>query len=99
MLASGRPIVATAARGTGLAQEVEGCGLVAHPGDDAAFACAIERLIDDEEARNMFGNAARQRAEERWERNAIVDGLENELIHFVTNCPNQDIPAVLQRTG
>ena len=41
MLASGRPVVATAVAGTGLADEVEGCGVVTPPGDGAAFAGVV----------------------------------------------------------
>lgn len=80
MLASGRPVVATAHAGTGLAGEVEGCGLIVAPGDDAAFAAAIERLIDDSTARIRLGAAARRRAEERWEREAIISGLERCML-------------------
>jgi colanic acid biosynthesis glycosyl transferase WcaI len=79
MLASGRATVACAHPGTGLAAEVEGCGLVVPPEDDEAFADAIERLIDNEPERAFFGTAARRRAEKRWEQDAIVDGLERRL--------------------
>jgi colanic acid biosynthesis glycosyl transferase WcaI len=72
MLASGRPIVATAAEGTGLADEVEGCGLICPPGDTAAFVRAIERLLDDPELSARFGSAARRRAEERWSKWPIL---------------------------
>jgi len=72
MLASGRPVVATAGKGTGLAGEVEGAGLVTPPGDAAAFAAAIERLIDDPAEAAKLGQAARGRAEERWSRDGIV---------------------------
>ena len=83
MLASGRPVVATADAGTGLAGEVEGCGLIVAPGDEAAFAAAIERLIDDSPSRNRLGAAARRRAEERWEREAIISGLERCMLDLV----------------
>lgn len=79
MLASGRPVVATAAPGTGLAAEVEGCGLVTPPGDGGAFAAAIERLIDDPPLRASLGAAARRRAEARWSRAAILTRFEAEL--------------------
>lgn len=79
MLASGRPIVATAAPGTGLALEVEGCGVLTPPGDDGAFAEAIGRLLDDAAARAAFGARARERGEERWEKGRIVDHLEREI--------------------
>lgn len=83
ILASGRPVVVTADVGTGLANEVQGCGIVVPPGDDDAFAAAIERLIDDAPARDAYGIAARWRAEERWEQGAIIDALEDRLLALV----------------
>ena len=79
MLASGRPVVATASLGTGLAQEVAGCGIVVPPGDSAAFATAIERLADDVALRAELGIAARARAEERWSKVQILDRFEKSL--------------------
>ena len=72
MLASGRPVVATAAPGTGLYAEVEGCGVSTRPGDAAALAVAVAKLIDDRELRNDLGNEARKRAAERWSRDSII---------------------------
>jgi colanic acid biosynthesis glycosyl transferase WcaI len=72
MLASARPVVATALAGTGLADEVEGCGLVVPPGDAAAMAGAIARLLDDEALAASLGQAALVRAKERWSRQAIL---------------------------
>jgi colanic acid biosynthesis glycosyl transferase WcaI len=79
MLASGRPIVATALPGTGLADEVEGCGLVTPPGDAQAFAAAIERVLDDPASSQEAGRTARQRALERWSRATILTRFECEL--------------------
>lgn len=72
MLASGRPVIATAPPGSGLAAEVEGCGLVTPPGDDAALAEAIERLADQPGVRAEFGKAASERAIRRWGREALL---------------------------
>lgn len=79
MLASGRPVVTTAASATGLAREVEGCGLVVPPGDPGAFAAAIERLIDDQPLRDRLGRQARLRAQERWGRAPILARFEHQL--------------------
>jgi colanic acid biosynthesis glycosyl transferase WcaI len=79
MLASGRPVVAAAAQGTALAREVEGCGLVVEPGDDARFAAAITCLIDDPALRARLGATARVRAESRWSRTQILTGFERQL--------------------
>jgi colanic acid biosynthesis glycosyl transferase WcaI len=72
MLASGRPVVATAENGSGLYDEVEGCGLLVRPGDAPAFAGAISRLLDNRELSSALGATARQRAEEHWAKRAIL---------------------------
>ncbi len=79
MLASGRPIVATAEVRTGLASEIEGCGLVVRPADSLAFAAAIVQLIDDPIARLALGAEARKRAEERWSRDQILMRFEQAV--------------------
>jgi colanic acid biosynthesis glycosyl transferase WcaI len=79
MLASGRPVVATADAGTGLAHEVEGCGVVVAPEDAPAFAGAIRALLDDAAARAAFGAEARRRAEERWSKDRILTRFEEQL--------------------
>jgi colanic acid biosynthesis glycosyl transferase WcaI len=85
MLASGRPVVATAERGTGLWQEVEGCGIVTRPHDAMAFAGAITRLIDDAPLRDELGVAARARAAERWSKDAILGSFERDLRGLVAD--------------
>ena len=84
MLASGRPVVACAAPGTGLFEEVEGCGISVPPEDPEAFAAAIERLIDDDAQRDALGRMARTRAEQRWAKSAILDRFEHELARLVS---------------
>lgn len=79
MLASGRPVIATAEPGTGLAGEVEGCGIITPPGDADRFAAAIEALVDDPAGRAAYGAAARRRAEERWSQDAIIGRLDARL--------------------
>ena len=83
MLASGRPVITTAEPWTGLAHEVEGCGLVTRPDDAAAFAAAIVRLIDDAPLRKALGTAAGARAAERWSKDAILTSFEGELCLLV----------------
>lgn len=75
MLASGRPIVATAEPDTGLYDEVDGCGLCTPPGDATALARAIETLIDDPARAEAMSVTARHRAVERWSMPAIIDRL------------------------
>lgn len=79
MLLSGRPVIATTEPGTGLYDEVDGCGVITPPGDAAALAAAIAELADDPERRATYGAAASQRAQERWMQGAIIDRVEAEL--------------------
>lgn len=72
MLVSGRPVVATAHPGTGLFEEVEGCGVLTEPGDAAAFASAVAALADDPDRRASLGAAAAARAAGRWSRLSIL---------------------------
>ncbi|MEQ1770198.1 MAG: WcaI family glycosyltransferase [Devosia sp.] len=85
MLASGVPVVATADKGTGLADEVESCGIVVPPGDATAMARAIERLMADDALRLGLGVAARQRALERWHPDAILAQLEQQLLELAAS--------------
>ena len=79
MLASGRPVVATAARGTGLAREVEGCGLRVPPGDTEGLTDAIATLVDDDALHAKLSTAARRRAEDHWSGTTILARFETEL--------------------
>ncbi|WP_315764601.1 WcaI family glycosyltransferase [Sphingomonas sp. Y38-1Y] len=79
MLASGRPVIATAATGTGLAREVEECGVVTPPGDLDVFVSAIEALIDGPAWCGVLGEAGRRRAETRWRRASILNRFEAAL--------------------
>ena len=79
MLASGRPVIATAAPGTGLAEEIEDCGIAVSPGDAGALAAAIVRVAGDPALAARLGAAAKARAAERWSREAILNGLEARL--------------------
>lgn len=82
MLASGRPVVATAYPDTALAQEVAGAGLVTEPGNARAFADAIEQMLDDPEQRLAYGRMARTRALENWDMSAILNRLETRMTHL-----------------
>lgn len=75
MLASGRPVVATAAAGTGLAREVEGCGAAVPAGDAEAFAAGIAGLLDDEAGYAAAAAAARLRAETIWAKGAVLGDI------------------------
>lgn len=80
MLASGRPVVAMAAPGTGIALEATGAGLVIAPGDAQALASAIIELAADPALRARLGAVARARAELKWDRISIMRSLEREFL-------------------
>ena len=83
MLASGRPVIATAEKGTGLAQEVEGCGMVIPPEDAGLLAGAIAQLAGDDALASRLGKAAEQRAANSWSRKAVVDSFEAQLERLI----------------
>jgi colanic acid biosynthesis glycosyl transferase WcaI len=62
MLASGRPVVATAHPGTQLAKTVQDCGVVVAPGDLEAFTSAILALSADGDLLSHLGQEARKHA-------------------------------------
>ncbi|MEL7691454.1 WcaI family glycosyltransferase [Citromicrobium bathyomarinum] len=80
MLASGKPTVATAEPGTGLALEVEGAGIVTPPGDTGAFVAAIEQVLDSADLAAKLGATAREKAVETWERSKILSAFEQQLV-------------------
>jgi colanic acid biosynthesis glycosyl transferase WcaI len=80
MLASGRPVVATAGQGTQLGRVVSGCGVLTPPGDGAALANAIAALVADPAQRRVLGRAARAYAEQHLARDAIMSRFENTAL-------------------
>lgn len=77
MLASGRPIVATACENTEVAAVVAGHGMIVDPGDAPAMAHAVMKLAGNDTLRADFGTAARAYAESFL-------ALDNLLTHFVS---------------
>ncbi|MEB3324332.1 MAG: WcaI family glycosyltransferase [Cyanobacteriota bacterium] len=84
ILASGRPVVASSPAGSELGHLAEQAGLRVDPGDAAAFAVAVRRLVGDGELRKLLGDRARQLAEERFGQEAVLRRLEGELEGLVT---------------
>ena len=63
--ASGLPVVAGASGGVAGVVAHELTGLLVAPGDAAAFAAAVRRLLVDRDLRRRFGDAARRRVSAR----------------------------------
>lgn len=82
ILASGRPVVAGAAPGTGLAEEISGCGIAVEPENAEKMAGAILQLIDDPIQYAALSHAARARAEVAWAREPII----TQFIDWLSAC-------------
>ena len=85
MLASGRPVVATAEHGTGLHREVDGCGIIVKPGDPQALADAIFSLVNQPDLAAQLGANALQRARDRWSQDGVINRLEVRLRSLVSH--------------
>jgi colanic acid biosynthesis glycosyl transferase WcaI len=84
MLASGRPVVATAHLGTQVAQVVNRCGLVVPPEDATSLAGAVVRLASDPALCRRLGAAARELAVQEWDKSKVLTAFENELLALTT---------------
>ena len=79
MLASGRPVVCGAARGTELAGVVARCGLVTLPEDAEAMAEAVRKLSYNAAIRETLGAAARLYALNNLDVDAVLAAAEREF--------------------
>jgi colanic acid biosynthesis glycosyl transferase WcaI len=82
ILASGRPVIATAARGTELAQVVGGkapCGEIVPPENAAALAAAIQGLLADPARRAAMGTTGRAYAVRELDRDNVLRRFELDL--------------------
>lgn len=85
MLASGRPVVATAFPETQLAVVVGHCGIVTMPSDSNGLAQAVMQLADDETKRSLLGNNARTYAVANLEKNQLLAKFEEDLLDCLVN--------------
>ncbi|WP_422617923.1 glycosyltransferase [Rhodoferax sp.] len=83
MLASARPVVATAKPGTELANVVQACGLVVPPEDALAFADALKSLAADPELRERLGGAGFLYAQAHLDKEAVLAKFEADLLGLV----------------
>jgi colanic acid biosynthesis glycosyl transferase WcaI len=82
MLASGRPVVTTAAEQTQLALAVKDCGLCVPVGDLEAFVAAVVRLATDTKLRTRLGSNARCFAETTLDKAKVLETMEQELLRL-----------------
>jgi len=88
MLASGRPVLATAAPTTELAMWIEGCGINVAPGSVQALADALLALSIMPATCQMMGLHARRRALMRLSRNAVLGNVIECLEEAIHSKPN-----------
>lgn len=82
ILASGRPVVATARKGSDVARFARHGGLIVAPADGAAFELAIRRLLGDETLRRQLGVTGRAFALANWEREGVLRRAFGQLPPF-----------------
>ena len=79
MLASGRPVVATARADTEIGRVVSGCGVIVPPGSPEALTAAIADLAAHPARRSEMGLAARRHAEQYIARDEVLRQFESDL--------------------
>jgi colanic acid biosynthesis glycosyl transferase WcaI len=79
MLASGRPVIATAAPGTQVALALGSCGIAVPPLDNKALFTAVRTLANEPQMRHALGVAARAHAVEHLGRERVLERFEAEL--------------------
>jgi colanic acid biosynthesis glycosyl transferase WcaI len=81
IMASGRPLLASADRGSDVWQLVErtGCGICVEPGDAARLAAAVMTLYRDPERRATMGRQGRACAERDYSTHAVVVAYDRLL--------------------
>jgi len=80
IMASGKPVVATADEGSQLAMVLAGRGVCTRPGDVNALAAAVARLADDRELRLQMGCELRKYALIHLNRSDILTRFESSLM-------------------
>jgi colanic acid biosynthesis glycosyl transferase WcaI len=93
MLASSRPLVATAHPDCELGRIAAQFGRIVPPGDDAAFADAIAALAADPTLRAALGAAGRIWAEHHLDRDAILHELESAMQALLPQATGAGAPA------
>lgn len=79
MLASGRPVVATATKGTQIAEVLLDCGVVVEPDNVEHFSSAILQLARDATRRAVLGAHAREYALRNWAKERVMQEFDRQL--------------------
>lgn len=79
MLASGRPVIATANKGTQISRVLPDCGVVVQPDNIEDFASAILLLARDADRRAGMGTHAREFALRHWAKENVMQEFDGQL--------------------
>lgn len=82
MLASGRPIIATAKVGSEVYDIVKTCGIVVDPEDFSDFVRALSLLVSDKDLRQKFGKIGYEYAMKNIDMDVVLETFENKLTSF-----------------
>lgn len=83
MLASGKPVIATALPHTGVGEIISQVGVLIPPEDAQAMAGAIRSLAAALDERQRLGAAGRAYAQSHWERERVLSELNDEIISWL----------------
>ena len=83
MLASGRPVLASANAGTELANVLDGLGIVTEPGNLNALFDGLRMLCSDPSLRLRLGIAGRAYAQNNLDREKLLFNFESYLLRLV----------------
>jgi colanic acid biosynthesis glycosyl transferase WcaI len=75
MLASGKPVIATALPETEIASELSGTIRIIAPGDPKALADEIRYLYYNPHSRQQCGSLGRSFAQKHWSKEEILKGV------------------------
>ena len=87
-MAAGLPIVASTFGG--VPDTVAAAGVLVEPGDDAALAAALRRLIEEPDLRERLGSAARRRFLDRYTPEAFQRRFEALFADLLERAPRAD---------
>ena len=91
IMASGRPVVATANEGTEVWSVVQGRGITVATGDDRAFVAAVAALAKDPARRALLGAQARKYSVEHWAKEQVLNAFEAALRGLVARAKPEHI--------
>jgi len=92
MMASGRPVLATAESGTQIYDVLSQRGVVIPPGNTEAFASALSSLAEDQGLRSQLGRKSREYAVTYLQRDYILSRFEAAMLEACASRSNRSLP-------